>query len=530
MKSIFSLILQSLLVIAGVLLFSYFDPFGILAPKKKTLQDTPVSVESIKEIGQLVTAEYYGEVLSSLHETFIDEVNNVQFKNKVDTLNLKYIKALTDFKDGKDTIQIKVRWYRKRKDLVDYFHSSYPELSNHPFYQKMLAIIIEKANRLKYSYDNEGDILKAIWKNEKIDPTIFNLTPAEIENSFRKEEEELKTTKAYKKRQIIAIGRGWVKAGLDFGNFNERNFKYDKAHNTIYLFGIDAKILDYDINPWFNAKAKIKGFEIIAATNQANRADYLEQVKESCLIKLKTQAENSGIVKQAQANAIETLKNFFSLLIGSPIDRVVISKSSPEEYLNDLAQKKLIAKDQLIRIDSLLLSLDSIDSNLADSAVLKILRLKFVSGLDTLLVKRYSALSYSVSEDKLITSEENEKLERVFEDENFSKLDSIWFFSHSLRDSVKRKSAQQADSITKYENTGTKRWYDSVTNDPSFKKYADSLISFKRSIIQSALKNRKSKAIAEAKSFLRKNVLQIQQVEKKSFTRRSEVDSLINRY
>lgn len=530
MKSIFSLILQSVLVIAGVLMFSYFDPFGILAPKKKMLQDTPISVESIKEIGQLVTAEYYGEVLSSLHETFIDEVSNVQFKNKVDTLNLKYIKALMDFKEGKDTIQIKVRWYRKRKDLLDYFHDTYPELSNHPFYQKMISIIIEKINKLKYTYESEGDILKAIWKNEKIDITgAFRLSKPEIEAGFQKEEDELKKSKTYKKRQIIAIGRGWVKAGIDFGSFNERNFKYDKTHNTIYLFGNEAKILDYDINPWFNAKAKIKGFEIIAATNQANRSDYLEQVKESCLMKLKTQAENSGIVMQAQANAIETLKNFFSLLMGSPVDRVIIYKSSPEEYLGNLTQKRIIPKDQLIRIDSLLLALDSIDSNLADSAVLKLAGLKFISGMDTLPVKRYSALSYAVSEDKLITQKENHQLKTSF-GKNFSKLDSIWFFSRGLKDSIQRKSIQQAANVTKYKNSGAKRWYDSVTDDPSFKKYSDTLIYFRKRLIRSEMESRKSKSVEAAKSFLKRNVLQVQQNDKNYFNKKTEVDSLINRY
>ena len=33
------LILQIALVVAGVLVFSYFDPFGLLTPKKKTLKN-----------------------------------------------------------------------------------------------------------------------------------------------------------------------------------------------------------------------------------------------------------------------------------------------------------------------------------------------------------------------------------------------------------------------------------------------------------------------------------------------------------
>jgi len=62
------LVLQIALVVAAVLVFSYFDPFGFLSPKKKTLKNTPIQVRSIKEIGQLITAEYYGEVIASLGE------------------------------------------------------------------------------------------------------------------------------------------------------------------------------------------------------------------------------------------------------------------------------------------------------------------------------------------------------------------------------------------------------------------------------------------------------------------------------
>ena len=63
-----SLVLQIIVVIAAVLVFSWFDPFDFLAPTKRTLKNTPIQIQSIREIGELITAEYYGEVISSLKE------------------------------------------------------------------------------------------------------------------------------------------------------------------------------------------------------------------------------------------------------------------------------------------------------------------------------------------------------------------------------------------------------------------------------------------------------------------------------
>jgi hypothetical protein len=257
MKSVANLAVQIILVVAGVLVFSFFDPFGLLAPKKKTLQDTPISVVSIKEIGQLITAEYYGEVLSSLQEELIEDVveNQVEFENQVGTLNQKYLKALEVFHSNRDTI--KVRWYRKRKDLIEAFYIVNQSLVNDILYQKMVSIVLTTKK-----IDSEGDLLKAIWsEKEKIDFTKeYALDATILKKQATDELKKLKETKAFKKKQIIAIGRGWVKAGIDFGSFNERNFKYDKANRTIYLFGVEPQILTCDINPWFNAKQKIKGF------------------------------------------------------------------------------------------------------------------------------------------------------------------------------------------------------------------------------------------------------------------------------
>src|SRR3954452_22724098 len=87
---------QAILVVAAVLLFSFFDPFNIFGSRKKTLKDTPTSVTSIKQIGELITAEYYGEVLGSLKEVNIEHLDsNI---NALDELNGNFAQAMADMR------------------------------------------------------------------------------------------------------------------------------------------------------------------------------------------------------------------------------------------------------------------------------------------------------------------------------------------------------------------------------------------------------------------------------------------------
>jgi len=52
------LFVQIAIVVAAVVLFNLFDPFGWLNTKKLTLEDTPISVKSIREVGKLPVPMY----------------------------------------------------------------------------------------------------------------------------------------------------------------------------------------------------------------------------------------------------------------------------------------------------------------------------------------------------------------------------------------------------------------------------------------------------------------------------------------
>ena len=51
------LIFQIVIVVSAVILLAYFDPFGIFGSKKQQLENTPIELRSIREIGILISAD-----------------------------------------------------------------------------------------------------------------------------------------------------------------------------------------------------------------------------------------------------------------------------------------------------------------------------------------------------------------------------------------------------------------------------------------------------------------------------------------
>lgn len=515
-----SLILQIVLVVAAVLIFAYFDPFGLLTPKKQTLEDTPITVVSIKEIGQLVTAEYYGEVLSSLQDTLIAEVkaSDKTLVDGVGRLNENYIKALRQFYARKDSIEI--RRLRRKKDLVENFYNANPALINDPFYQDMIeAVLGKEANK----FDNEGELLLDLWKKNTVDFTKepylsrYKFDKVTLVKNKETELADLKSTRSFKKRQLIAIGRGWVKAGIDFGSFTERNFKYDKAGKTIYLFGVKPVILDYDINPWFIPEKKVRGFEIIAATNRANDPGSLLKVKEHCLNKLRAQAETNGIIAQARINAEETLKSFFSLLIGEPIEKVQILEISLVDFYKEIPEKGLISRERLPLLDSILLGIDKFDRDSAVALADRLTKREFDTGVDTFLINRFSALTFAASEDEIITQAEWAMLQNAMHRKNFSHADSIWFSPR------RQYNKLLADARARALKQNHFAWYDSVTASKEYLAFEKTLDTALRSNIYKAMTADRDSAIKQSLALLKRYVKTINTTPPANCTENVEV-------
>lgn len=500
-KALSSLGVQVVLVIAIVVLFSFIDPFGIFAPRKKTLQNTPITVVSIKDIGQLVTAEYYGEVMSSLQETYIEEFNQQQTatNTEVKSINERYLAALRTLRTNRDSIR--VRWLRRKKDLTDYFYDANPAIVNEPRYQDMLAEVLKKTAK-----SSEGDLLLAVWSDEKEYGTILTkatLTDVEFTAIHNAKLEELTDNRKFRKKQIIVIGRGSVKAGLDFGEFTEKNFRYDEDKDIIYLFGIAPKILDCDINPWFIPEKKVKGFEIVAATNKANDPKHLLKVKEDCLKKLEAQARLSGILEHARINAEQSLRDFFSLLLIEPVKEVRILENYFNIYRDQFPRDSLVSKEKLMLIDSALLTINSLSRDSAYQFAHRLGSLQWQ--FDTVEnIHRYSHDALVIAEDGLFSEGDRKKFSAVMASKKFSLLDSIWFYDKGEYDSLYAR--ERIAYMKARDFTPAKMWWDSVRQSQAFEGYTAQLQPSLTAQIQQLMTTKRDVARKRFEAFIVRNV------------------------
>jgi len=281
-----SLVFKIAIAVGAVILFSYFDPFGLFHSKKLKLEQTPVSVRSIREIGQLISAEYYGEVLTSLHEALITDIKESETSDEEEFENLKelYAESIQEFYDNKNTFRLGA--INKGNKLYDLFYHNYPLLTEHPYYQVFIKSVITQLKK-----KNERKLLKEInkMKTKEFDDFLTKdykkVKTTLIKAAKTKELEVLTADKKFRKTQIVVLGRGSVKAGIDFNAFTGENFKYDLVTKTIHLIGLKPEILTSDINPWFIPERKIKGFEIVVMTKKANNPKYMLKVKEMALKK-----------------------------------------------------------------------------------------------------------------------------------------------------------------------------------------------------------------------------------------------------
>jgi hypothetical protein len=161
--------------------------------------------------------------------------------------------------------------------------------------------------------------------------------------------------KKLKKHNLVMLGRGWVKAGFDFGTFSERNFRYDQDRNSIYFIGFKPQILSATINPWFVPEKGIEGFEFLIVERRVKR-DYkvVQQVKQRCLDELVRKAHEREILLKSVENARESLKEFFSLLIGEEVQNVVFYDNELDFTYSEIIKNDTITGEELLLIDHVL--------------------------------------------------------------------------------------------------------------------------------------------------------------------------------
>ncbi len=433
----FSLALQIVLVVAAVLVFSFFDPFGIFKPSLPKLEDTPVSLRSIRDIGELITAEYYGEVVVSLKGKYIEEIDTTSraFAEKARDLNLDFQHAIDGLKE-QDTVRF--RGFNQGRKIKEYFHSAFPDLTSDPNYHAFIEALTDNLKER-----NEQTLLKRLYK-EKIPAEKLRVDPSVFEKFKRDELNEVYADKFKRNRQLVILGRGWVKAGFDFGNFTEDNFKYDSDKKLIHFIGLEPKLLSYTINPWFIPEKGVKGFEIILASNK-NNPEHVLEAKREALSKLRSQALERNILKQAKDNASENLRTFFSLLLDEEISDVIFHTNEFEFNLKIIAADDTIRGGELNLIDSIINRNIAMDregvQEFLDS--LQKYPVCYLGHCDSLKYARYAHVAQAIADDETFTPGDSALLANAFGSLNkITALDTVWYST--------RKGWDSPRAITKF--------------------------------------------------------------------------------
>lgn len=350
-------ILDGLIVAALIVAFSLWDPFGFFSSEPK-LRDTPVTLSSIREIGELVTAEYYGEVIESLKESMIHDFDAAQLKIDATDLYNDLISSIILLKEQDDTIRKKLFSLKarvKKKNINRKFAKGFPEVVSHYLYETIIDYLSDHKD-ISIT-DTENSVLWHLFKKDRSDlkgylensgETGFetNIILEKIEKYYVVQRTDSLSRRKIKK-QIIYVGRGWVKAGLNFGDFGDKNFWYDNDRQIIHFRDFDPQILNYDINPWFIPEKKIKGFELIVATGKIkNPLGESTKVKIRCKERLRAKAMDAGILEQAKKNARESLKYLFSALLNTEIKDVIFTRNKYGYFYKEVACDSIIEESE----------------------------------------------------------------------------------------------------------------------------------------------------------------------------------------
>lgn len=430
------LLVDVLLVAGAVILVFIWNPLGVFGGGVK-LQNTANMVSEIKEIGELVTAEYYGEVIASdeeaelglverdtidiLGEQMYIEVKNEIFSQLDAEMNFLEEEIATIRREGKKERKLSKGVRRIKSDILDDLvgngeKSLANDLTGKGLYSRDAynAFILYVGKHEHHLDPNTKKyVRKEVNKNQSyVTRKIRETLSVEYDNILRYRNGELSFQnylnqgfqstfpfldfyldymelverrvegKKESRKDLAMIGRGSVKAGFRFGELNEGNFVYDENLKIIHFYGFQAEILNKDINRWFIPQNRIPGFQIISERN----SDFyqLNQLEQHCVDKLLSNAKRAGIVEQAQKNGEEALKEFFSLLIGDEIRKVMFHQGQLVYQSDEILKDSLIDLTELNLIDSLitksLLAIDREKSEVLKERREKLLR-DFISDL-----------------------------------------------------------------------------------------------------------------------------------------------------
>jgi len=350
------LFMDIVLVVGLILGFTFLDPFGLFMNTKT--KATANLVTGIRDIGELVTAEYYGEVISSWKEYKLTRYPSDSLIRHAENLYTGIVLALAG--SNKNEAVKRVRIFKSVEEVEnDLYQKFLAFLGNRFLDKKFSKIYDEKEEALKNK--REKEILEAVHKRvarakTNLSDSMFRIFVSQVPDfvydfpDFYTSVTQNHLVKGkVRKKNIVLIGRGSVKAGFDFGTLTKDNFLLDLDRKTVHFFGFKPKVLDADINPWFIPERRVKGFELVDYSGDVNFED-AKLVKKHCKEKLLAQARKADIIGKAEENGKEALGQFFALLLDESGIQVAFHTSPFDHDLAIIAEDSLIDMSEAIFI------------------------------------------------------------------------------------------------------------------------------------------------------------------------------------
>ena len=316
-------------LVAVYFVISLFNiiPSGLNIFKKQKLliDETPVLVKEVKEIGELTTSEFYGEVYADLNEVFEEIITNNY--DSLDRNRLAFYEkfaGLESFVERNEDFRANELIYKSESEKYDRLLTDFiNKTEEYKAQEKEIKISLSDAKDKseKKTLKKRLEDLTEKYKRHKRNLARAKENFKSAEKTFRKQKSNFWESK--KKRNLVYIGRGWVKAGIEFEDLTENDIIIDDEDTlSIHIVINEPVVLDADVNPWFiyTDKKKIKGYELfIAKTGSVFGEDNftddeITAVKTMCKLRLREEAIKKGLLKNAKNSAITTLENFFHLV------------------------------------------------------------------------------------------------------------------------------------------------------------------------------------------------------------------------
>lgn len=376
------LFIDIIVVVGSIVLLTIFDPFGIFS--NRSLKNTANILSSVKDIGELVTAEYYGEVISSLQGTQIYDLEvdslNPEFENCFIELKSLLINSVIETLGDQTRLRNRQKTRLFKDNIENKLKTLSADFNQNNIYNHLIIFLGYQNIRNDESFfydtknnklDNKSEervcefLLGEIYlKMEQLEAEGKDLVPNEFSDyiyeipgyfdgvadfHYKLNNQQIKK----RNRDIVFIGRGWVKAGYKFDKLDESNYHYDSNNKIIRFYGLSPVILDNDINPWFIPEKKVKGYELVDFYKKATFEE-AKQVKIRCREELLEQAYKANILNEAQVNGEESLRDFFALLTDEPDLKVEFRAMPFQKELNIIASDTLITVNEALLIDSII--------------------------------------------------------------------------------------------------------------------------------------------------------------------------------